>query len=390
MAQVNISFLDVGQGDGTVITCPNGELVLIDLGSKKNAQIAGANAVFTLTAIIVASMMFRGLETPTLDHLLLTHGDGDHTNLLSEFLTYIRVFLGKPLDIREVAIGGIYADYDNDVITDVLDPAFDAGRLVSFDDDAYDEVEADGTVTPHWTLGGGAKMYLLSANYPTDEAEPNSKSLVVMVEYGGRKVILTGDAEFATEASIIGHYATKPGFLRSFGLKLGHHGSAYATSVPWIQAVGQQASFASSDMRWAHPYCETITRVQQTIGSGRALYQHQWLCGEGPAGNQNYTNHTNLAGFYTTMASISEFVEWDRDTRQWIAPGMVRGVQYQLSIYDNGSMQLIDTLGHNSGVFVPGLAAGEPPPAAPPPDGTFVPPLGQAIPTPPVPTSPGG
>jgi beta-lactamase superfamily II metal-dependent hydrolase len=390
MAQVNITFLDVGQGDGTVITCPNGELVLIDLGSKKNAQIAGADAVFTLTAIIVASMMFRGLETPTLDRLLLTHGDGDHTNLLSEFLTYIQVFLGKPLDIKEVAIGGVLRDYDHDVNTKILDPAFDDGRLVSFDDDAYDEVETDGTVTPHWRLGGGTNMYLLSANYPTDEDEPNSKSLVVMVEYGGRKVILTGDAECATEASIINHYATKPGFLRSFGLKLGHHGSRYATSVPWIQAVGQQASFASSDMRWAHPYCETINRIANTIGLGRPLYQHQWLCGDGPAGNQTYTNHTNQAGFYTTMASISEFVEWDRDTRQWIAPGMVRGVQYQLSMYDNGSMQLIDTMGHDSGRFVPGLAAGEPLPAASPPDGTFVPPLGKAIPVPPVPASPGG
>ena len=100
---LSINFLDVGQGDGTVISCPNGELVLIDLGSKKNADIAGVDAVKAMTAIVIASMMVRGSETPILDHLLLTHGDGDHTNLLAEFLTYIKAFLNKPLDRDKIA-----------------------------------------------------------------------------------------------------------------------------------------------------------------------------------------------------------------------------------------------------------------------------------------------
>jgi len=358
--QVGIMFLDVGQGDGTLITSPTGELVLIDLGSKKNAEIAGADAIKTVTAVILASMEHRQSDTPRLDKLMVTHGDGDHYNLLTQLAGYVRIVTGKDLQIGEVVLGGGKADYDQEFHRLIINPAEAANCLTLFGDSYYNRPNADGTVDPQWSLAGGAaRLYVLSANYQYQNAGPkNDKSLVIMVDYAAPKqrVILTGDAEAGTEAAILGYYAANLAFLESFGLKLGHHGSQAGSSVLWIEAVKQLASFASSDMKWAHPYCETIARITETIGPGAALYDHPWICGRGAGEGKEYQNWNDSNGFYTTMAFMSENPLLDPEDGKWYAPGLVQGVQYQLSLYDNGWMQLIDTLGHDSGVFDPARA----------------------------------
>jgi competence protein ComEC len=356
-AQVNVTFLDVGQGDGTVISSPTGELILIDLGSKKNAEVAGADAIMTLVAMIGASMEHRHSDVPVLDRLLITHGDGDHYNLVTQLIGLVRFVLGKDLTINEVAIGGGKADYEKDFQTSVLTPAENAGKLTTFANSYHDPMAKDGTVKPTWTLANGtAKLYLLSANFPYRDSGPkNPKSLVVMLSYAtaNQNVILTGDAEEPTETAIRGYYAKNLKFLESFGLKLGHHGSQAGTSVKWLETVKQLASFASSDMKWAHPYCDTIARIAETIGPGAVLYQHQWLCGDGAGQNKEYRNFDDTNGFYTSMANMTDKPLDDPVDGKSYAPGLVQGIQYQLSLYDNGTMQLIDSLDHDSGIFDP-------------------------------------
>jgi hypothetical protein len=355
---VSISFLDVGQGDGTLISASTtAELILIDLGSKKNGEIAGADAIKAVTNAIIASMQFRGSDIPVLNKLLLTHGDADHYNLVTQLNGYVRILTGKDLTISEVAIGGPKGDYDKELQDAVLTPAENANALTTFGDSYHDTMSSTGVVTPKWTFAGGAaKLYLLSANYPfRNKGAKNPKSLVTMVGYTAakQKVILTGDAEGITEAAILGYYKKNLKFLESFGLKLGHHGSQAGSSVEWIKTVKQLANFASSDMKWAHPYCETIARIVETIGPGAVLYNHKWLCGRGGGEQKEYQNFTSTDGFYTTMASMTDVKTKDPEEGVFYPPGLVQGVQYQLNLYDDGSMQLTDTLGGDSGVFDP-------------------------------------
>jgi competence protein ComEC len=381
MAQVNITFLDVGQGDGTVISCPTGELMLIDLGSKKNAEIAGADAIKAMVRIIKASWILRQdrLKHPTLDYLLLTHGDGDHYNLVVPLIKAVNSEPGMDtLDILNIVIGGEKTDYDQAMQRDVLNTAEEHRFLTVLADRDHDAMTTTGLVTPRWIPAWPVWIYLLSANYPSRAApgNKNPKSIVVMVEYGtpARKVILTGDAEAATEQAIIGYYQNNPAFLKSFGLKLGHHGSQAGTSTAWMEAVHQAANFVSSDMKWAHPYCETIARIVETIGPGAELYTHQWLCGAGAGQQKEYRNFDDQVGVYSTMAHMTGTPMLDPVDNRWYAPGLVQGVQYQLSIYENGVMQLTDTVGHDSGGFIPPDGKGGPfVPAPLPPRTGFAP-----------------
>ena len=355
---MSISFLDVGQGDGTLISASKtGELILIDLGSKKNGEIAGADAIKAVTNAILASMDFRHSDIPVLNKLLLTHGDADHYNLVTQLYGYVRILTGKDLTTNEVAIGGRKADYDKELQDAVLTPAENANILKTFANSYHDKIASNGTVTPKWTFAlGTARLYLLSANYPyRDTGAKNPKSLVTMVDYAAPKqrVILTGDAEDITEESILDYYEDNLQFLESFGLKLGHHGSQKGSSIRWLKIVEQLASFASSDMKWAHPYCETIARIAETIGPGAVLYKHKWLCGRGGGEQKEYQNFHTTDGFYTTMASMTDVKTKDPEEGVYYPPGLVQGVQYQLDLFDNGFMQLTDTLGNDSGVFDP-------------------------------------
>ncbi len=350
-----VNFLDVGQGDGTVILCPTGEIILIDLGSKKNADIAGADAIRAVCPMLLASVQYRKLDGPVLDCLVLTHGDGDHYNLIQKLDDTVKEWFPQPdfqpLKISKIVIGGVVDDYSKTFRDNFLSPAFENGNLITFGDNYHNAMDEAGNVEHQWSISeGAARLYVLSVNYPNAKAAKNAKSVVLMLEYVNemQRVILTGDAEKETEAEIIKHYQQNPKFLESFALKLGHHGSVNATSKAWLNAVKPLACFASSDMKWAHPYCETTDRIKNT----QEVCEHQWMCGMGAGDNKEYKQYIDSQGIYTNLASMAEKPVQD-DEGIWYAPGLVQGVQWQLTLHDTGLVSLLNTLGHHAGPFVP-------------------------------------
>src|SRR4028118_1158717 len=183
MTFVEIQFLDVGQGDGTLIVCPEGETILVDLGSKKNAEVAGVDAVTYLKAKLEELRQIRHLANPTIDYLMLTHADGDHCNQLPSLLAAFKSPL-LPLVISNVVIGGFATEYPDTIQKLILNSHSANGTLTVFGDEVHDPVG-----TPRWKFSGNTvKLYLLCANYPRQrEGRKNPKSLVLMLEHFGRK-----------------------------------------------------------------------------------------------------------------------------------------------------------------------------------------------------------
>ena len=314
-----VQYLDVGQGDGTFCYFPKTDTtapqtVLIDLGSKKNATVAGTCARQFIYCALKTIQAAEGWPLPRLDYLFVTHGDGDHYNLIIPLLEMFHAS-GQDLVVGQLIIGGPPSDYDQPFRTQVIQPLDALGRLVKLADCAHDPEN-----TASWTfLDGGAYLYLLSANYPVGNYGPkNPKSIVLMLEFQVSdeflvRSIFMGDAEESVERAIMGYY---PGgtFLRSDTLKLGHHGSQAGSSEEWVQTVHPYAVFASADMKWAHPYCSTLKRVSENTQLSDQQLEHGFLCGQGAGVNKEYVAHNDTRiGIFVNLTSLTVYRDADED-----------------------------------------------------------------------------
>ncbi len=327
MATLDIHFLDVGQGDGTFIVFPDDKTtMLVDLGSKKNASIAKSDAITFIENTL------KEIKSKKIDYLFVTHGDLDHYNLLPSLVKAI-----PELKFGEVRTGGSDSDYSKTVRNEV----FSLGdNWYHFTNGAYDKPN-----NPRWSIDG-VNIYLLGVNNPKrKQDDKNSSSIVLMLEYGGVKVILPGDAESNVEDVILNNnYKNNKAFLSSKVLKLGHHGSKNATSASWIVAVKPTTIFASADRKWSHPYCEVLARFRKDTSKDQLeldgntdlaqLFEHQIVCGMNA--NVDYRNPKLKSAVFTNIFSIVT----DKKSPFY---GLVLGTQYRLQVdSDEGKIAVSD------------------------------------------------
>ena len=218
-----ITFLDVGQGDATLLR-DGAHAVLIDGGTD------GAGLVRQL----------RRLGVGRLDMIVATHPHSDH-------------------------IGGL----------DLAAEAFSAQRVLLSDLPPADEADslcyqrllalaADGqTVLLHPKDGEeyDAGDIHLQFFAPTPQAgEENDRSLVLLADVGGAAVLVTGDAGREEEMALLA--AGRP--LDADLLKVGHHGSGTSSSPAFLQAVSPAYAVISVgvDNTYGHPSPETLARLQ--------------------------------------------------------------------------------------------------------------------------------
>ena len=118
----------------------------------------------------------------------------------------------------------------------------------------------------------------LAASGPTkDTSVPNLSSIAVLAEYGGRAVLLTGDAHAdvlaASIASLQQHRGRTGQRLRLDALKLSHHGSANATTEALLDAIECGTYLVPTDGSiFYHPDREAIARVIVHGGPAPALH----------------------------------------------------------------------------------------------------------------------
>ncbi|HKP53053.1 MAG TPA: MBL fold metallo-hydrolase [Chloroflexia bacterium] len=299
MADLIINFLDVGQGDGTFISCPTGEKILIDFGTVKNGAIAVPDAMTFLKT--------QFTMTQDLDLLVVTHADRDHYNRIESLVDEL------DLTVKEVWISGRIDDYKVGKFNKFLKKL--GNKVYTFPKTARTPTDFS---TPDKTFGN-VNFYILSVNlnYP-NYSDPNPYSLVLMVEYKGVRCVLPGDATFDTENAIIGYFGANK--LASYALKMGHHGSAVTSSGPnWIAAIKPDALFVSADNRFNHPSCAVISQFT-SIGTWR---QHDYYCYN--ATNGGYQVVGTTSSICTSM--LSQF----------------QGVQYALYIDSKGGTGIGDT-----------------------------------------------
>lgn len=233
--RLRVFALDVGQGDGLLVVSPGGKTVLIDAG---NAQ-AGDD--------VVAALQRRNIRT--IDLAVATHPHADH-------IAGLRRVLGK-LTVKQLLDSGqSFASTEYEKLLRAVKERkvnyIKAGKGQTFDLDSGVRLEA---FNPR---GNGQWITQVREGGSIE----NANSIVLRLTYGNFAMIFTGDAEAETEAEMI--RSKTP--LHAQVLKIGHHGSRYATSDGFLRAVAPQTAIIScgADNRYGHPSQPTLDRLKKS------------------------------------------------------------------------------------------------------------------------------
>ncbi|MHB8651610.1 MAG: ComEC/Rec2 family competence protein [Minisyncoccota bacterium] len=223
---LQVSFLDVGQGDAIYIRAPSGHDLLIDSGS-------GSVVLRALGAVMP-------FYDRTIDAVVATHPDKDHVGGFADVLGRYQVnaiFESGNFDTTETA-RAFEAARDREARTEGAE-VYDARR---------------GTVID---LGGGAEFDILYPDHDTTTDDTNTASIVGVLHYGSTAFVLTGDAPRIVERHLV---ALNPTDLFAQVLKPGHHGSHTSSDPAFIAAVHPTYAVISAgkNNRYGHPHKETL------------------------------------------------------------------------------------------------------------------------------------
>lgn len=235
---MHMHFIDVGQGDATLIEFPCG-VALIDTGGEKNEEFDGGVAFQQYVADFFAA---RPEYENRIDLVVITHPHIDHVRSLEHVLaTY---------DVRNVI--------DNGQVTDDelgSPPQEDMHRwLGKHGDVGHHDIKAADVPTPDgWSdtvidpfeacprADTNPKITVLWGKVfdhdKTYGENPNDHSVVVRVDYGESSALFTGDLQMMGLARMTKQFVANPEIFDVDVYQVGHHGSHNATKPYFVELM---------------------------------------------------------------------------------------------------------------------------------------------------------
>lgn len=230
---MEVFFLDVGQGDAALLRLPGGRHMLIDAGPRTPFSDAGERTVL------------RHLDRYRITHLdalVVTHADADHAG-------------GAPSVLRGVSVGRLFHN-----------------GIVPEDGPAREMITlADSLGVPTRSLVAGDTLGLSRAVRvrvlsPTPSVaagrDDNEASVVLHVEFGMTRWLFLGDAEHRAEKHLVQRWDS---LLTADVVKVGHHGSRTSSSEALVKEVSlrdetQAVVSVAARNRYGLPHPEPLTR----------------------------------------------------------------------------------------------------------------------------------
>ena len=228
---LEITYIDVGQGDSIFIKFPNDKSnILIDTGGKvtygnlKNNYSVGKNIVDYL----------KSMGIRKLDYLIITHGDFDH---MGDSLYLIDKF-----KVENV----IFNCGEFNVLEKELIKVLDEKKIKYYS--CIKELNIDNN-----------KLYFLQTKKYDNE---NDNSNVIYTELNGYKFMFMGDAGVEKEKDILDKY----NLANIDVLKVGHHGSKTSSSKEYIDEIKPKYAIISvgKNNRYGHPNKEVLNNLDNS------------------------------------------------------------------------------------------------------------------------------
>jgi competence protein ComEC len=219
--EITASFIDVGQGDSTLIQTSTGKSILIDGGDRYSGDEVSA--------------YLRKQGVDTIDLMVATHPDSDHIGGLVDILQNFTV--KKVLDSGKVHTTDTYREYLTLIDTKNIPMEVPAiGEYIDFDEHLSIQV----------------------LNSTNESSDTNESSIVLNIKHEDVDLLLTGDASNENEQEMINMFNVDADVL-----KAGHHGSSTSSSLDFLQAVSPTLTILSyGENSYGHPDLEVVQRLQ--------------------------------------------------------------------------------------------------------------------------------
>lgn len=224
-AQTEAHFIDVGQGDSTLVIS-QGEAMLIDSGDKDDSNK------------IEKYLEKQGVTE--LKYLIATHPHADHIGEMSEIIDQFQV--------------------DKFIMPKVK---ADMTPTTTIYEKMLKSIKAKGLkitqAKPMEFELGSCKVELFTPKNDYDDL--NNYSTLVKITDGENSFLITGDCETAEEKDILSQ-----GYdVSAKVLKAGHHGSSTSSGVDFLNKVMPRYAVISCGKgnKYGHPHEETVTRLKK-------------------------------------------------------------------------------------------------------------------------------
>ncbi len=225
-AELEVHFIDVGQGNAILIQTPEGQNLLIDAGDRWD----------WVGERIKTYLNSQGVEELS---ILGTHPHADH---IGGFTTVIENFTVEAVyDSGRVHTTRTYENHLRLI----------QAKEISFYTPRRGEVIELGDLE-------------LEVLHPTEEVEEyslNNASIVLRLEYDEISFLFTGDAEKEAESEMLASDVK----LDSTILKVGHHGSNTSSTTDFLAAVDPEVAVIQlgADNDYGFPHRDVITRLKE-------------------------------------------------------------------------------------------------------------------------------
>ena len=252
--ELQVHFMDVGQGDSILILFPDGKDMLIDCGNKSTGYD------FDVTADYLENYLPDG----KLDYLMLTHSDEDHVEYMSDILELYEVSNIFMHD-EDTITTQVYARF---FVAALSEPNCEIVLNVDPDEDTNSIVITDGKKQADGSYA--AATYMLTFYCPTEEyyattdlsdaMDLNAVSPVGILEYNDVRIVLTGDSNEINEPTFVERI---DGSLDCDVLKVGHHGSETSSTEAFLDAINCEYAVISCNAdgnTFYHPRQNTLDR----------------------------------------------------------------------------------------------------------------------------------
>ena len=233
---LEVTAIDVGQGDSLLLVSPQGKTLLVDAGGPTGGGSQASSGNFEIGEDVVSPVLWsRNIRR--LDVVALSHAHSDH---MGGMLAVLRNFHPRALWVGH-------------------NPGIPAYEVLLAEAKQLNIPVLSMAAGDHLGFGGASVEVLAPpAGYTPGAAASNDDSLVLRVAYGATSVLLEGDAQAASEQHMLSEA------LHSDLLKVGHHGSKTSTTPRFLAAVAPSYAVISVGHHnpYGHPKIDILDRLQ--------------------------------------------------------------------------------------------------------------------------------